>query len=119
MRDELDKNLQSLFEEKSRSLTEEPFLGNILRLIEKKRRSRRVVRWLAYVLGFACCAYLSPFLIKGSVVLSAHLRDIFSAINSCVTSPVGMSVTVFILIFVSFRRRRVWNSNATTSKPGI
>lgn len=119
MRDELDKNLQSLFEEKSRSLTEEPFLGNILRLIEKRRGRRRVVRWLAYVLGFACCAYLSPFLIKGSVVLSAHLNAFFSAINGFVSSPVGMSVVVFIIIFVFFRRRRVWGSSPTTSKPVI
>ena len=70
MQDELDKDLRSLFEEKCRSLPEEPFLGNTRRLIEQRQSRRIFMRRLAYLLGLACCALVSPILIEGSMALS-------------------------------------------------
>ena len=58
MQQEVDKDLQSLFEGKSRSLPEEPFLGNILRLIEKQRFRRDVL--LRKRLCDARARHLSP-----------------------------------------------------------
>jgi hypothetical protein len=37
MLDELDKNLQSLFYEKTQELPEEPFIGNLLKRIQRRR----------------------------------------------------------------------------------
>jgi len=107
MRDGLDKDLQSIFDEKSCSLTEEPFLGNMMKLIGKRRSRRILMRRLAYVLAFACCACLSPFLIKGSMVMSAGLNVAFAAINSFVSTSLGMSIAILALLFLSARRKRI------------
>jgi hypothetical protein len=118
MQDELDKNLRSLFEEQSSSLPEEPFLGNTLRLIEK-RQFRRIFMWrLVYVLGLACCALLSPLLIKGSMVLSGGLNAPFGAINSFVNTPTGMT-TAALCALVFFKQRQISGSRATTSGSGL
>jgi hypothetical protein len=108
MQDELDKNLQSLFDEQSGNLPEEPFLGNTLRLIEKRRSRRTFMRRLAYVLGLACCALLSPLLIKGSMVLSGGMNALFGAINSFVNTPMGMTTAALCaLLLLLFNRRQI------------
>jgi hypothetical protein len=108
MRDELDKDLQSLFEERKGSLPEEPFLGNTLNLIKKKRRfGRAVMRGLVYALGIACCALASPFLIKGSMLLSGSLNVAVAAVDGFVNSSLGMSVAIVALLFMFTKRRRI------------
>jgi hypothetical protein len=108
MQDELDKNLQSLFEEKCRSLPEEPFLGNTLRLIEKRQSRSLFMRRLAYVPGLAGCVLLSPVLIKGSMMLSGGLNTLFSAVNGFVNTPMGMTSAVLCtLLLLLFNRRQI------------
>ena len=120
MQDELDKNLRSLFEEQSSSLPEEPFLGNTLRLIEKRQSRRILMQRLIYVLGLACCALLSPFLIKGSMVLSGRLNALFGAINSYVNTPMGMTTAASCaLVILFFKQRQIFGSRATTSGSGL
>ncbi len=109
MQDELDKDLRSLFEEKCRSLPEEPFLGNTLRLIEKRQSRRIFMRRLAYLLGFACCALLSPLLIEGSMALSGGLNDLFRAVNGFVSTPAGMTIAALCaLLLLFFNRRQIF-----------
>jgi len=120
MQDELDKNLRSLFEEQSSSLPEEPFLGNTLRLIEKRQSRRIFMQRLIYVLGLAFCALLSPFLIKGSMVLSGSLNALLGAINSFVNTPVGMtSAASCALVILFIKQRQISGSRATTSGSGL
>ena len=114
MQDELDKKLQSLFEAKSGSLSEEPFLGNMIRLIEKRQSRRIFMHRLFYVLGLACCALLSPLLIKGSMVLSGNLNALLGAINNFVNTPVGMtSAASCALVILFVKQRQISGSRAT------
>jgi len=107
MQDELDKNLQSLFEERSGNLPEEPFLGNTLRLIEKRQSRRVFMQRLNYALGLACCALLSPLLINGSMVLSGGLNALLGAINGFVNAPMGMtSAALCALVILFFKQRK-------------
>ncbi len=120
MQDELDKNLRSLFEEQSRSLPEEPFLGNTLRLIEKRQSRRIFMRRLVYVLGLACCALLSPLLIKGSMVLSGRLNALLGAVNGFVATSMGMTTAALCtLVILFFKQRQISSSRATPSGSGI
>jgi hypothetical protein len=119
MQDELDKDLRSLFEEKCRSLPEEPFLGNTLGLIEKRQSRRIFMRRLIYVLGLACCALLSPILIKGSTLLSGGLGALFGAVNGFVNTPMGMtSAALCALVIMFLKQRQISGSRATTSGSG-
>lgn len=114
MQDELDQKLRSLFEEKSGGLPEEPFLGNTMRLIEKRQSRRIFMQRLVYVLGLACCALLSPFLIKGSMLLSAGLTALFGAINGFVNTPMGMtSAALCALVILFIKQRQIYGSRAT------
>jgi hypothetical protein len=119
MQDELDKNLQSLFEERSGNLPEEPFLGNMLRLIEKRQARRVFMQRLIYALGLACCALLSPHLIKGSMVLCGGLNALLGVINGFVNTPMGMtSAALCALVILFFKQRKISGSRATTSGSG-
>jgi hypothetical protein len=106
MQDELDKDLRFLFEEKCRSLPEEPFLGNTLRRIEKRQSRRILMRRLAYVLGLACCAVLSPLFIKGSMVLSGGLNALVGMVNGFVNTSAGMTTTALCALLLLFFNRR-------------
>jgi hypothetical protein len=108
MQDELDKKVQSLFRQGSQSLPEEPFFGNMLKLV-KRRQSRRVFRQrLILVLGFSCCAVLSPFLIKGSILLSDGLNRLLEAAGHFWNTPVGMATAALCaLLLLIFRRRLI------------
>jgi hypothetical protein len=109
MQDELDKNLQLLFQEQSRNLPEEPFLSNMLKII-KKQKSRRVFKQrMILVLGFVCCAILSQILIKGSILLSSYLNGIFEAAGGFLDKPAGMLTAILcctLLLFI-FKRRLI------------
>jgi len=105
MPDELDVDLKALFEEESRRLPGEPFLGDMLRLLEKRRFRRIMLRRLAYVLVLACAAGLSPFLIDASTMLSLGVNELFSAVNRLVNTSAGMSIALVVLLLILFRRR--------------
>jgi hypothetical protein len=91
-----------------------------MRLIEKRQSRRIFMQRLIYVLGLACCALLSPFLIKGSMVLSGSLNALLRAINSFVNTPEGMtSAASCALVILFFKQRQIFGSRATTSGSGL
>jgi hypothetical protein len=102
MQDELDKNLQSLFHERTQSLPEEPFIGNLLKRIQRRRFRKVILQSLLLVLGLACCVALSPLLIKGSIMLSNALNAIFGHAGAFMATRTGMitSACVALLLFV-------------------
>ena len=109
MQAEVDKDLQSLFEEKSRGLPEEPFLGNILKLIEKRRFRRVCMQWLILILGLLCCTLISPIFIKCSILLSNGLGRLFEYAENFLATPEGMITAVFGgLLFLIFKRRLLY-----------
>jgi hypothetical protein len=108
MQEELDKDLQSLFREQSRNLSEEPFLSDTLRLIKKCRARRVLEQNLILLLAVSVCALSSRVFIKGSMLLSGYLDWIFKTAELFIDRPAGMLIialcgAVSLLIF----RRRV------------
>lgn len=109
MQDELDKNLQTLFQEKIQSLPVEPFLSIVLKRIERQRSRQVILQMLLPVLGLACCALLSPFLIKGSVLLSNGLNFIFETAGAFSSRPAGLATAaVSALLFIILKPRRIF-----------
>jgi len=106
MQDELDKELLSRFREQHRTLAEDPFRSTLLRVIVKRQSRRLFVRKLISVLGFACCALLSPFLIKGSILLSGGLNAIMSATEAFLSTPPGSQLAALSALLVLFFNRR-------------
>jgi hypothetical protein len=106
MQDELDKNLHSLFQERRSSLPEEPFLGNMLKLIERKRAQRVFARRAVLVLGIIIIALLSPYMIKGSAIISGGLNAFFEITGSLMASPRGITCTAFCVLLIFIFKRR-------------
>jgi hypothetical protein len=107
MQDELDKHLQFLFQEKSCDLPEEPFLSNMLKLIQRRQSLLLFRQKLILFLGFSCFAFLSPLLIKGSILLSSGLSGIFEAAGNFLDTPAGMLSGILcsiVLVFILKRR---------------
>jgi hypothetical protein len=72
------------------------------------------MRRLVYVPGLACCALLSPLLIKGSMVLSGGLNALLGAINGFVNTPMGMtSAALCALVILFFKQRKISGFRAT------
>jgi len=107
MQDDLDQNLHSLFEEKRQDLAEEPFLGYMLKLIEKRRFRRIFIRRLLLLLGFACCILLSPVLIKYSILLSGALNALFETAGNLCSTPTGMITTALCAVLILIFNRRL------------
>jgi hypothetical protein len=106
MKDELDKNLHSLFQEKSNSLTEEPFLGNMLKLIERKR-ARRVFAQRAFLgIGMIIVALLAPYLVKASALLSVRLNSLFEIAGGFMASPRGIACAASCALLIYIFKRR-------------
>lgn len=103
MQDELDQSLQTLFEEHAQNLPEEPFVGRTLKLVKRQRFRQLLKESLPWALGVLCCALLSPFLIRGSILLSGGLDRLFTATGNYLATPLGMLIaglcTLTILLF--------------------
>jgi hypothetical protein len=109
MQEELDKNLQTLFREQSHNLPEEPFLSNMLKLV-KKQHSRQIFRRrLIRILGFVCCVFLSPLLIKTSILLSGGINGVIAAAGNILDTPAGaLSAVLCALLLFFFMRRQIF-----------
>jgi hypothetical protein len=106
MQDELDKNLHSLFQEKRNSLTEEPFLGNMLKLIERKRAWRVFAQRAFLGMGIIIVALLAPYLVKGSALLSVRLNALFEIAGGFMASPRGIACAACCALLIYIFKRR-------------
>jgi hypothetical protein len=109
MQDEDNKNLQTLFEEQAQSLPEEPFVGQTLKLIKRQKFLLFLKELLPWLLAVFCCALASPWLIRGSVLLSRGLDSLFEVSGHYLATPAGILVAaLFALTFLIFNRRLVF-----------
>jgi hypothetical protein len=107
MQNELDKNLHYLFQEQRASLPEEPFLKGVLKRIERRRARKAFIQRAIFVIGICIVAWFSPYLIKGSALLSNELDVLFKLAGSLIKTPTGMlSAAAVILLLFIFKRRR-------------
>lgn len=109
MQDEDYKNLQTLFEEHAQSLPAEPFVGQTLKLIKRQKSLQFFKERLPWALAVICCALASPWLIRGSILLSRGLDSLFEVSRYYLATPAGMLVAaLFALTFLIFKRRLVY-----------
>ena len=107
MQNEFDKNLHSLFQEQRESLPEEPFLKDVVKRIERRRARNVFIQYAILVIGICIVAWSSPYLIKGSALLSNELDVLFKLAGSLIKTPTGMlSAAAVILFLFIFNRRR-------------
>jgi hypothetical protein len=108
MQDDLDRNLQSLFHEHSQNLPEEPFLTDLIKLLEKEQAWKIWERRLVFLLALFCCFLLSPFLLRGAELLSSGLDLLFDATCSLIATPKGMLIAgLCALPFLIFNRKMI------------
>lgn len=107
MQDELDRDLQALFLERSRTVPEEPFLSNMLGTIKRQQLRRNFMQAIIPFLGFVCCAVLSPLLIRGALQLSNYIGTIHDTAAGFLDSPtvIWAGALSCILLLWLFRRR--------------
>lgn len=107
MHDEMDPEIQRLFEEHSRRLAEEPFLSNTLNCLRRRQTQRDLLHKVLLVLGLACCVLLSPFFVKGSVLLSEYVGRGLGYLESPIAFVIGGVLLIILarrkLIFVLAR----------------
>lgn len=101
-----DHDLRELFEREHQQLPPQPFLKIAeARLAKARARAKLVTRaWQA--LALAAVAIGSPWLISGSVLLSAQLGAWFVAAEEWFSTPAGTAVAAVCLLAVLAWRRR-------------
>ncbi len=109
MQDERDVDLLALFKQQGQNLPDEPFVSDLMGRL-KKSQSRKVLRQrLFLVLGFVGCVLLSPYLIKGSILLSSGLTTIFNTGGRLISTPMGaLSAILGALLILFFSRGRIF-----------
>ena len=106
MRDELDNDLQRLFEENSPELPEDPFRAELLRRIEKTRAGYSRIYWLLTTLILAVCASLANFVLDGVMLLCGELTRVLQIGWELLATPTGLAVASAVtLLSLAFRRR--------------
>ena len=105
MQDERDADLLELFQQQEQKLPDEPFVGNLIKRIENSRSRIVMGQRLVFILGFAGCALLSPYLIKGSILLSSGLNAIFHTGRHLLSTPLGTLSAIFGAMLILFFNR--------------
>ena len=106
MRDDLDKDLQGLFEEENPELPAEPFQAELRRRIEKARTARSLAYWLLITLALAACAALTNFVIGGVALFCGELARVLQIAGEFLATPAGWAAAAAAaLIPLVFQRR--------------
>jgi len=110
MRDDLDNDLQRLFEEENLELPAEHFQAELRRRIEKARIVRSRVYWLLITLMLAACAALSTFIIDGVTLFCGELTRVLQIAGEFLATPAGWAAVAATALLSSLFSRRVLSS---------
>jgi len=106
MHDDLDNDLQRLFEDKNLELPAEPFQSELRLRIEKARTARSRVYWFLIALALAACAALTNFVIGGVALFCGELIRILRIAEEFLVTPAGWAtVAAAALLSQAFKRR--------------
>ncbi len=107
MPDALDRDLQALFQDHTRDLHDDPFVGATLARIESQRSRRALGKLLLQAVGLIGLGLVSPLLIEGSAWLSSGLEALFALAGRLLRTPLGAFIALLGLIpFVVVHRKR-------------
>jgi hypothetical protein len=105
--DRHDDDLRALFEREQVRVAEQPFVNEVAQRVTASRRRRTFVTLAAQAVAIGALIAASPWLVRGSLLLSVKLDSLFSAAASALDSPFGYGVGVlcFVTAALVFRRR--------------
>ncbi|HZF31578.1 MAG TPA: hypothetical protein VE907_20850 [Gammaproteobacteria bacterium] len=104
--DDCDRDLRDLFDGEHRQLPPEPFLKATGARVAKARARATLVRRAWQAAALAAVAVGSPWLISGSVQLSARLGTLFALATEWLSTRTGTGAAVICLLVLLVWRRR-------------
>jgi hypothetical protein len=107
MHDEMDPGLRLLFEEQNGMLAEEPFLSNTLHRLKRRQVQQDFLHKILFVLALACCALLSSFFIRGSILLSEYVSIGLRYFEGLLEMPI-VSILCGVLLIILTRRKLIF-----------
>ena len=109
MHDDGNHDLRDLFDREHRQLPPEPFLKTTAARIASARARATLIKRVIQAAGLALVILGSPWLISGSVVLSAQLDAAFAAVAAWLSTRTGTAAALLcVLAVVVWRRRRAF-----------
>lgn len=105
--DDCDHDLRALFEREHRQLPPEPFLNATSARLAKARARAKIARRSLQAAALAAVVLGSPWLISGSVLLSARLGTLFGAAAGWLSTRAGTAAALLCVLAVLVWRRRL------------
>ncbi len=105
MPDPWDDELAGLFEDGRRALPAGDFAERVASGIRRARRRRTLWRTVCWVIGAACIAAASPYILQGSLVIADWMESGFAVIGGALTSPAGWAGSILVALWILWRTR--------------
>jgi hypothetical protein len=104
--DDRGDDLRALFERDRPHIVEQPFVSDIARRVAAARRRHVFVTRAAQAAAVGILIAASPWLVKGSALLSAELDLLFANTASALDSPYGYGAGLLCFAAAAFVLRR-------------
>ena len=104
--DDCDPDLRDLFDREHRQLPPDPFLKGTAERLAKARTRAVIARRSLQGAALAAVVLGSPWLVSGSVLLSARLGTLFGTAAGWLSTRAGTAAAVLCLLAVLVWRRR-------------
>ncbi|HEX5048496.1 MAG TPA: hypothetical protein VFX89_15385 [Gammaproteobacteria bacterium] len=105
--DDCHRDLRDVFDGEHRQLPPDPFLSATTARLAKARARATLARRCLLAAALAAVTLGSPWLISGSVLLSARLGTLFGAVAGWLSTPAG-TVAALLLLLAALVYRRFW-----------
>ena len=102
-----DRDLRALFERQHDAIADEPFVSTTALRTAAEGRRGTVVRRVLLAGALLAIVGLSPWLVAGSLVMSAQLEALFARASMLLATPYGMAVAVLCAAAVLYVNRRL------------
>ena len=105
-KDECDHDLRALFDSEHRQLPATPFVEIVAARVAKALAREKLATLVLQAVALVAAAVASPWLISGSVLLSARLGELFAMSSAWLSTRAGSAAAVICLLAVAVWRRR-------------
>jgi hypothetical protein len=101
-----DQDLRALFRREQVRVAEQPFVNELARRVTASRRRRTTMIFAAQAVAIGALIAASPWLVKGSALLSAKLDLLFASTANALDSPYGYGAGLLCFAVAAFVFRR-------------
>jgi hypothetical protein len=106
---EFDPKLAARFRDTHAHIADEPFVGAALKRVAADRARSTVTRRAWQIAALVAVIAASPWLIRGSVLLSELLERVFAVASEWLASPPGMAIGALAgVALAALYRLRSW-----------